>query len=394
MFRLLVTITVLAARMAFAQTASYSERVAATLDPAEAFKPDTSLFWSPTAQAAWDQLKAYHGVKAIELKPHTPVADVMNGFTWDAAKTLPDGTVVYGGDDSEMLRDQIRQMLRQKVGANAAAMIGPYQPPGPVNETTTRLHSALFVSCLSHAPRFPASFKVSRAPFRLSNGQKPWVTGFGCQKDETLAHFDVVHVLADDRRGSFLLKIGFFTGEKARPEFMLIGTKPQMSNLAEAIEWMKLALKHPLPVDQAVRHQNAWWRYHNQLTPADVFWMPKLKTTLACDFGELIGKRYLEQTLPNGLKTWWQIGEAQQLLVFHLDEEGALAQAVFKVAPDFLSQAGEGTPGPRPADPTKLPPRPRRFVFDQPFVMTLWMKGAEWPYLASWVDSEDVLVKR
>jgi hypothetical protein len=71
-----------------------------------------------------------------------------------------------------------------------------------------------------------------------------------------------------------------------------------------------------------------------------------------------------------------------------------LAQAVFKVAPDFLAQAGEGAPGPRPADPTKLPLLPRRFVFDQPFMMTLWMKGAEWPYLASWVDSEDVMVKK
>ncbi len=394
MFKLFIMLAILATQMAFAQTASYSERVAATLDPAEAFKPGASLFWSPTAQAAWDQLKAYHGVKAIDLNPHTPVADVMNGFTWDAAKTLPDGTVVYGGDDSEMLRDQIRQMLRQKAGANAAAMIGPYLPPGPVNEFVDRLHSALFVSCLSHAPRFPASFKVSTAPFRLSNGEKPWVTGFGCKNDETLAHFDVVHVLADDRKGSFLLKIVFFTGEKARPEFMLIGTNPQLSSLAEGIEWMKLALKNPLPVDQAVRHNNAWWRYHNQLTPADVFWMPKLKTTLACDFGELIGKKYLEQALPNGRRAWWQIREAQQLIVFRLDEEGVLAQAVFKVATDFLSESGGAAPGPRPADPTKLPMLPRRFVFDQPFVMTLWMKGAEWPYLASWVDSEDVMVKK
>jgi hypothetical protein len=146
MCRSLVLSFLYAARIAVSQTASYSEPVAATLDPAEPLKPGASLFWSPTAQAAWDQLKAYHGVKAVELKPHTPVADVLNGFVWDAAKTLPDGTVVYGGDDSEMLRDQIRQMLRQKVGANAAAMIGPYVPPGPVNEFVDRLHSALFVS--------------------------------------------------------------------------------------------------------------------------------------------------------------------------------------------------------------------------------------------------------
>jgi hypothetical protein len=394
MFRLFLIIVVLVMRVAFSQTASYAERVASTLDPAEKFKPGASLFWSPTAQAAWDQLKNYHGVKAIELDPHTPVADVLNNFVWDAGKTLPDGTVVYGGDDSEKLREDIRHMLRLKIGANAAAMIGPYQLPGRVREDVERLHSALFVSCLAHAPRFPASFKASNAPFRLSNGEKPRVAGFGCAKDEVLAHFDVVQILADDRRGSFLLKITFFTGEKARPEFMLVGTKPQLTSLAEGIEWMKRAMKQPLPVDQVVSHNNAWWRYHNQLTPADVFWMPKLKTKLACDFGELIGKSYLKQTLPNGWLAWWEIREAQQLIVFKLDEEGALAHAVLRVAPDFLAAAGGSGLGPKPSDATKLPPLPRRFVFDQPFVMALWMRGAEWPYLASWVDSEDVLVKK
>ena len=394
MFRLFVISAVLSARLALAQTASYSQGVASTLDPGETFKPGASLFWSPTAQAAWDQLKAYHGVKAIDLDPPTPVADVLNHFVWDAGKTLPDGTVVYGGDDSEKLRADVREMLRKKVGANAAAMIGPYLPPGPVNERVTRLHSALFVSCLAHAPRFPASFKASNAPFRLSNGEKPRVAGFGCEKDEVLPHFDVTQILADDRRGSFLLKITFFTGEKGRPEFMLVGTKPHMTSLSEAMEWMKAAMKRPLPVDQVVSHNNAWWRYHNQLTPADVFWMPKLKTTLACDFGELIGKQYLKQKLPNGLTTWWEIRDAQQLIVFKLDEQGALAHAVFKVAPDFLAAGGGGGLGPKPSDATKLPPLPRRLVFDQPFVMSLWMKGSEWPYMAAWVDSKDVLIKK
>ena len=35
---------------------------------------------------------------------------------------------------------------------------------------------------------------------------------------------------------------------------------------------------------------------------------------------------------------------------------------------------------------------PRQFVFDKPFLLTLWQKGAKQPYLAVWVASPDVLV--
>jgi hypothetical protein len=371
----------------------YTGDLIATLDPSEEFRPGVSLFWSPTGQAAWDQLRGYHGVKEINLEPHTPVAQVLNNFQWDAAKTLPDGTVVFGGEDSNEFRERIRSELRRKVGANAAAMIGPFAPPGFVDNTTTRLGSALFVSCISHAPRFPASFRPSKAVFKHSGDKHPLVAGFGCQKSETTAHFDVVEIIADDFKGSYILKLTFFTGEKERPEFMLVGLRPGLKSLAEGVEWMKAGMKKPLPVDQAVQYNNAWWRYHNQLTPEDHFWMPKLKTTFSCDFGELIGKTYLRQPVPGG-ETFWKIREAQQMLSLRLDEHGVLAQAVFKIPPDFLMSGGGVAANAKPNDPTKLPFLPRSFLFNSPFIATLWMKGAEWPYLACWIDSESALTKQ
>ncbi len=384
-----------AVNAAFSQTpdVQYSGNVVATLDPSELFRPNVSLFWSPAGQAAWDELKAYHGVKAIELDPHTPVADVLNKFEWDAAKTLPDGTVIYGGDDSEAFRQEIRDSLRRLVGANAASMIGPYLPPAKLDAGTFRLKTALIVSCISHAPKFPASFRPSSTAFRFSDGKSKIVKGFGCIGNETAAHFDVVEVLYDDFKGSYILKLTFFSGDKGRPEFMLVGMRPELKNLTQGIQWMRDAMKNPLPKDQAVSFNKSWWRYHNQLTPSDHFWLPKLKTTLACDYGELIGKTYLRQLAKDGLpEFFWRIREAQQLLVFRLDEQGALSQAIFKVAADFLSM-GPSVSGPKPADPTTLPFLPRKFIFNGPFIATLWMKGAEWPYLACWADSEAVLIK-
>lgn len=367
--------------------------VTATLDPDEKLAPGTSLLWSPTAQAAWDQMKAYHHVDAIELEPHTHLADVLNRFVWDDAATLPDGTIIFGGDDSEDRRKEIRAALLKRVGPNAAAMIGPFQPPGPLDEKTTRIGSALFVSCLSHNPKFPVTFAPSTGPFRFSNAASVEVRGFGCQGAEAGRYFDAVEVLADDLNGAYVIKFTFFSGEKGRPEFMLVATRPRLESLGEAITWMREAINKPLPADQSVKHNNQWWRWHHQLTPSDRFWMPLLQTTLSCDYGELIGRTYLRQRHANGWQTFWKIREAQQLVSFRLDEHGALAQSVFKVPADFLSVGGAPSSGPEPPAWQKLPLLPRRYLLNSPFVVSLWMKGAEWPYLACWVDSE-ALVKR
>lgn len=69
-----------------------------------------------------------------------------------------------------------------------------------------------------------------------------------------------------------------------------------------------------------------------------------------------------------------------------------MMQAVFKVPPDFLSVGGDSG-GAKPPEPKQLPPLPRRFLFNAPFVASLWIKGAEWPFLACWVDSKKVLAE-
>ena len=373
--------------------AAQQTKVTATLDLGEKFQSGLSLLWSPSGQAAWDQMRAYHHVKAIDLEPPTHIADVLNNFKWDAAKTLPDGTMIYGGDDSEARRIEIREMLRKRVGANAAAMIGPFIPPGRVDENTVRMGSALFVSCISHSPRFPVGFALKRSVFSFSTGRAAPVQGFGSEGPHAANLGDALEIIADDLKGTVILKLPFYEEAKSRSGFLTLAKIPNLTCLENGIQLVHQALKSPLPADQAIKQNDKWWRYHHHLTAVDRFWMPKLKTTLSCDYGELIGKTYLRQ--PGGLGiTYWKIREAQQLLSFRLDEQGAMTQAVFKVAADFLSSSGGAK---NPSDAPKiesLPFLPRVFAFDGPFLAALWMKDAEWPYLACWVDSEEVLIKK
>jgi len=335
----------------------------------------------------------FHGVKAIELETPTHIADVLNQFKWDAAKTLPDGTVIYGGDDSEARRKEIREVLRKRVGANAAAMIGPYLPPGRVDADTVRLGSALFVSCISHSPRFPVGFVPKKNPFSFSSGQKTPVLGFGSEGPHAANLGDALVIIADDFKGSVILRLPFYEAEQSKSSFLTLAKIRYMTCLEDGIQRVRQALRSPLPADQAIQQNNRWWRYHHHLSAVDRFWMPKLKTTLSCDYGELIGKTYLRQNI-GPIDFYWRIREAQQLISFNLDEHGAMTKAVFKVATDFLSSGGgQGAPANKPKIES-LPFLPRVFSFDGPFLAALWMKDAEWPYLACWVDSEEILLKK
>ena len=393
---LLAALTVVCAQThisAQSPEAALQTQVTATLDLGEKFQNGLSLLWSPTGQACWDQMRVFHGVKAIELEPPTHIADVLNQFKWDAAKTLPDGTVIYGGDDSEARRKEIREVLRKRVGANAAAMIGPYLPPGRVDADTVRLGSALFVSCISHSPRFPVGFVLKKNIFSFSSGRGIPVQGFGSEGPHATNLGDALDIIADDFKGTVILKLPFFEETKSKQSFLTLAKVPNMTSLEIGIQRVRQALKSPLPADQAIKQNDKWWRYHHHLTSVDRFWMPKLKTTLSCDYGELIGKTYLRQHI-GPIDFYWRIREAQQLISFNLDEYGAMTQAVFKIPPDFLSSGGgEAAPANTPKIES-LPFLPRVFSFDGPFLAALWMKDAEWPYLACWVDSEEVLLKK
>ena len=248
--------------------------VTATLDPSEKFQSGLSLLWSPAGQAAWDQMKKYHGVEAIELEPPSHLADVLNHFKWDASKNLPDGTVIYGGDDSEARRSEIREMLRQRIGANAAAMIGPFRPPGRVDERTIRIRSALFVSCLSYSPRFPVGFVLKPDVFSFSNHRSMPVQGFGTEGAHAASLGDALDILADDLEGTVVLKLTFYEEAKKRGGFLTLVRMPNMTSLEKGIELAQRALKAPIPADLDAQAKDQsyvrLWRTDWQTIPAPV----------------------------------------------------------------------------------------------------------------------------
>ena len=117
--------------------------------------------------------------------------------------------------------------------------------------------------------------------------------------------------------------------------------------------------------------------------------MPDLSLSLLADYPDLTGREYLRSSPTPETQARWRLAEVQQWLSLRLNHEGVLAEAVFKIPPDFL--VGSGRP-PSEVDPETLELWPKRLVLDRSFLFTLWQPGAEWPYFALWVDGGDVLV--
>jgi hypothetical protein len=295
--------------------------------------------------------------------------------------------VIFGGDDSETFRRQIREELQRRCGKKAAEMIGPYEPPGPIAGTNTiRIKSALMVSAFTRALRFPGSFADDGAPKDFINtaGKPCKAYGFGTSGAQSGSYGESVRVLEDDLKGNFCLRLKIASGKQDNPECLVLMRDASLTNLHDAIGRMRSLLEEPRQPERMVEAAGQKWVYTDTLETNEVLWLPELHAALSIDFRDLVGKQYLRRG-----DFWWQIREAQQLLNFRLNHIGALTTMVFKVAPDFLTStaSAQGVTASAPRNHYR-----KAFVFDKPFVASFWKEGAEYPYLACWVDGPEMLV--
>lgn len=318
------------------------------------------------------------------MTPPSHTADVLNAFQWDRAKTLPAGTLIFGGEDSETFRRQVREQLRKHCGDNAARMIGASEsaPAGVM------IKSALMVSAFSRVMRFPGTFTDDTAAraFYDSSGKVAKVFGFGTSGTQSESYHDAVRVLDDDLKGCFCLALKVSGESKDHPDSLVLLRAPSLGNFQEAFHHIHTLLTKVRQPQREIEIAGQKYSYKDTLEADDILWLPELHAALSTDFSDLVGKQYLRQG-----GAWWQISIAQQLLNFRLNHEGALATAVFKIRADFLTGSADSQGSSAPVRPGRYQ---KIFVFNKPFVASFWREGADYPYLACWIDGPEMLVTK
>ncbi len=157
-------------------------------------------------------------------------------------------------------------------------------------------------------------------------------------------------MLSDD---DFVLRLN----TKSQNEEMILAKITPKSTLAETIAH----------VQQRIQQRDAD-EYEQQLHLEESLVIPIISLRVQREFTELISKK-----LRNKGYTALYVTEAKQGIRFRLDETGAdlSSEAEFAVA--------------------AIPPPPRHFIFDKPFLLYVKPKDGDAPYVALWVETPEVL---
>ncbi|NLT72517.1 MAG: hypothetical protein GXX91_17730 [Verrucomicrobiaceae bacterium] len=315
--------------------------------------------WSPLFQASWEKLGELQDGELESVVPPNPLITKLEAFTWQAEEVMPeDGYAVYAGPATEEFVRETAASIKKKFDIEIDSLRVPLISQGKVA-----------YGILLRELKFEKKFFRSRQKaleFRARSGETHMVEFFGTAGTHSGDYGDSVKILHYDAEAmSFILSVA----TNREGENLFVYRPERESRFQDAMERVKQAMENPLSGPYGSLKNGS-------LHPEDVVKIPCLTIDADTDFtGQLGGAlHYAGETVP------WRIADAFQVTRFEVSEEGARVRVETGVAME-----------PFGAPPKPPPVTPRSFVCDRPFYVFLWRAGADWPYLAAWIDGGDSL---
>jgi len=314
--------------------------------------------WSPLFQASWEKLNEIQNGEFKKVVPPNALITKLNEFKWQAEEVMPkDGYAVYAGPATHKFARETAASIKKKFDIEIDPSRVPTIPQG-------KAAYGILLRELKFKQKFFRSQKKA-LKFRARTGETHMVEFFGTAGSHSGGYRDYVKVLHyEPETSSFTLSIA----TDREGENLIVYRPDQECSFRIAMERMKKAMKDPLSGPYGTVNNGSLHR-------KDVVKIPYLTIDADTDFtGQLKGSiHYAAEALP------WRVAKAFQITKFELFEEGARLRV----------DTGAGL------EPFGAPPpvTPRSFICDQPFYVFLWRAGADWPYLATWIDGGDCLTK-
>ena len=332
----------------------------------ERFLQGESLLWSPAFQKCWDETAKAVGWESIPLKPETDVVRQLNSFEWKYEETVPGRThFVFVSGTGDSFREKANKLIKRHFGTAVPpldegyfeSLLGPEDLASPPVEM-------ILLSILKHDLNFETSFEKepeSRV-FVTGTGAIKTTRFFGSWGEHREKFGGAATILnhAPERKAYSLA----FQG--ASPDELLILVR---DDSLKSIEDTVAATRRFLSADSE--------RVSNSLTQTDTLLIPEVNLD---SFVDLAGN--LRGLADDGIRKV-AIARAGQRIRLKLDQKGAsMVTAAFLIPLTYLSSSG-GDDARGPAG--------RRFVFDRPFQLMLWRRGAEWPFLFAHIDADSLV---
>ena len=201
----------------------------------------------------------------------------------------------------------------------------------------------------------------------MTSNSEHEVQFFGATRNTAERYSSQVDILNYKDKDEFTLRIK----SQRKGEFIVLSKMTKPKTLADGIMVVKNQIENKRPCLNKVTNNNKIVYYRNTLGEGDILAVPVIDFVVVTNYFELCDRKFINQ----GFTNLW-IGRAYQNVKFKLDEAGAYVESTAEV--DMFG------------DPKMF--KPRRFIFNKPFLVTLWKENTSQPYLALWISSDNALL--
>lgn len=312
-----------------------------------------SAIWCASFQIAWNELRKKYENELIDIQGAERIANRLNQAA-QAKEDLPVNSVYA---NAGVLSQGIDQVIRREMAQQF--------PDATLPDFHPEKNAVIAFAYLQATAKFRIPFleKTEPSVFQDSTGKRTEVQSFGIRRKDGSTKSDLrqqVQVLFATR-----------PSRDAQPtEYALDLDKTSESMQVVAAQIKKMdTLLSMIEYVGAKRDQFQPNVLEQQFLSAETLLIPVMHWKIDHHFSELVGreKQFLS---PKNLKGLF-VSEARQSLEFKLDRSGASIRSI------VLFGAGS------------LPPR--HFHFNQPFLLYLKKRGADFPFFAMWVDNAELL---
>ncbi len=312
-----------------------------------------NLLYCASFQMAWNVMRDQIIKGDILLEPDTLLAKYLNRNLQENINISSDSYVATAGELSKDLVTRINKEQQEKFGNQVAHEFN-------IPQNTTNSKQLIAYAILYKNLEFPTEFEKLENPIVFTaNGHETFIKGFG------------VHSFSSTKRQHEKLskQVAIFDYRNEDDFILLLTSKSADDQIILA----KVAPnKTLLQTYTSIVHRMGKVKA-SELRDNETLRMPKIDFDLIHSFSELENKRIIN-------KGWegWSIAKANQEIRFKLDEKGAVLKSRAFVA---LMDA-----------PPPQIEKPRKFIFDKPFLICLKQKNGVKPYFALWMSNSELFV--
>ncbi len=318
----------------------------------------SSVVYCPTLVVAWDALEGILNGH-VEMREQDELVQRLNDAKCPNDVLPEEAHVSMAGYTAQGIASKIKEALVSKFGANAPEV------PAVFSDERTAL---VTYSYLSRNLPFPKKFaRSSTIPMNFRSGRGvDQVEFFGAPPqtaDDFGSQVEILHYAGET---DFVIRLA----SQIEDEFIVLAKIPLPATLFAGVETVRTYLRGERKAFTELEVNGQKHFYMDRLAKGDLLAIPVVEFSVAANFPELCDRRFRNI----GFEQMW-LHRVYQDIRFKMDEAGATVRSTAYGAAAFGGSA-----------------KPRKFLFDQPFLLTLWKEGAEQPYLAAWIASADVLV--